>query len=120
MKAIGSKFALPVASVVAILALVGVQAMALSNSPSDEISTPAGSEKKVAGVTSDRTTTPIEIPTDGSQTIPEDNELEDSLEDADDDGEDFEDDSFDDESEDSFDDDHNSDDSHEDEEGDDD
>ncbi len=104
MKILGTKFALPIASVAAVLALVGVQAMALSQSPSDEISIPADAKLADESATTDPatsepepSTTPLVIPTDGPTTPPsddddeyedEDDEYEDEDEDEDEDEED--------------------------------
>ncbi len=93
MKILGTKFALPIASVAAVLALVGVQAMALSQSPSDEISIPADAKLADESATTDPatsepepSTTPLVIPTDGPTTPPSDDD--DEYEDEDDEYED--------------------------------
>lgn len=87
MKFLASKFALPMASAIAVIALVGVQAVALSQSPNDEVST--GADLKLASVESDESTsaqpsepepstTPLAIPTDGPTALPlDDDEYED-------------------------------------------
>jgi len=91
MKFLGSKFGLPIASAVAVLALVGAQAMALSQSPGEEITNPvAESDVSSDPVVSDPTLTPIDIPTDGSTALPI----------GDDDG--YEDDAYEDESEEEY------------------
>ncbi len=94
MKILGTKFALPIASVAAVLALVGVQAMALSQSPSDEISIPADAKLADESATTDPatseaepSTTPLVIPTDGPTTPPSDDD-DDEYEDEDDEYED--------------------------------
>ncbi|MEY3696963.1 MAG: hypothetical protein RJA41_613 [Actinomycetota bacterium] len=93
MKFLASKFALPMASAIAVIALIGVQAAALSQSPNDEVSTVA--DLKPASVESDESTsaqpsepepstTPLVIPTDGPTTLPlDDDEYEDEDEDED-------------------------------------
>jgi hypothetical protein len=102
MKFLASKFALPIASVIAVITLVGVQAMALSQSPSDKISAPE--QAKVAGDSTQSdpagdpnaaepqpSTTPLIIPTDGPTTLPQDDEEYEDDEDYDDEYEDRED-----------------------------
>lgn len=90
MKVLGTKFALPIASVLAVLALVGVQAMALSQSPGEEITNPAADAKLQAPTAeadptspdANPSTTPLVIPTDGPTALPAD---DDEYEDGDDD-----------------------------------
>ncbi len=115
MKILGTKFALPIASVAAVLALVGVQAMALSQSPSDEISIPADAKLADESATTDPatsepepSTTPLVIPTDGPTTPPSDDD-DDEYEDEDDKYED-EDDKYEDEDDEDEDDDEEDDD----------
>ena len=90
MKVLGTKFALPIASVMAVLALVGVQAMALSQSPWEEITNPAADAKLQAPTAeadptspdANPSTTPLVIPTDGPTSLPtDDDEYEDEDED---------------------------------------
>ncbi|MEY2672758.1 MAG: hypothetical protein RLZZ508_635, partial [Actinomycetota bacterium] len=109
MKILGTKFALPIASVAAVLALVGVQAMALSQSPSDEISIPADAKLADESATTnpatsepEPSTTPLVIPTDGPTTPPsdDDDEYEDEDEDEYEDEDEDEDDEYEDEDED--------------------
>jgi hypothetical protein len=125
MKFIGSKFGLPIASAVAVLALVGAQAMALSQTPGEEITNPvAESDVSSDPVVSDPALTPIDIPTDGSTALPigDDDAYEDDA--YEDDSEDSQDDSYEDDSDDQSGDDEDTDDEEDDdsdeEEGDDD
>jgi hypothetical protein len=105
MKFIGSKFGLPIASAVAVLALVGAQAMALSQTPGEEITNPvAEADVSSDPVVSDPTLTPIDIPTDGSTALPI----------GDDDG--YEDDAYEDESEEEYEDESEDEDEYEDDE----
>lgn len=105
MKFIGSKFGLPIASAVAVLALVGAQAMALSQTSGEEITNPvAEADVSSDPVVSDPTLTPIDIPTDGSTALPI----------GDDDG--YEDDAYEDESEEEYEDESEDEDEYEDDE----
>lgn len=92
MKILGTKFALPIASVMAVLALVGVQAMALSQSPGEEAPMPVADAKLQAPTAeadptspdANPSTTPLVIPTDGPTSLPtDDDEYEDEDEDED-------------------------------------
>ena len=90
MKFIGSKFGLPIASAVAVLALVGAQAMALSQTPDEEITNPVAESDVSSDPTPlDPALTPIDIPTDGSTALPigdEDGYEDDAYEDDSEDG----------------------------------
>ena len=92
MKALGTKFALPVAAVIVVVTLVGVQAMALSQStdqtPTTEstLTDPNGDSSAKLASEPDPTTTPMVIPTDGPTVLPSDDDDE-----FDDDSEEFED-----------------------------
>lgn len=104
MKLLGSKLALPAISAVAVLTLIGVQAMALSHSsdptPSNEVSTPAGGgsdTSQAADVSPTTSPTPIDIP-EGQTTLP--NDGDDFEDDGDNEVGEYEDDEYEDDSDD--------------------
>ena len=95
MKLLGSKLALPAISAVAVLTLIGVQAMALSQSsdptPSNEVSTPAGGgsdTSQAADVSPSNSPTPIDIPEDQTTLPNGDDDFEDDGDNEDDESED--------------------------------